>query len=132
MQKLNKENTEKSGQQLSPGLLDLEAGVSPKDQQPDTSACNLVDYLREDAKAAVAGEDQVEEVVTEEEEEEEEEVEEEVTADKEKTPTPEEKEEEKPGKQEEKKDEVTAPEEEVKAQELPAVPEEEKELAASR
>ncbi|XP_041847401.1 myosin light chain kinase 2, skeletal/cardiac muscle [Melanotaenia boesemani] len=52
VQKLNKENTEKLGHQLIP--LDLEAGVSPKDQQPDSPACNLVDYLREDTQVAVA------------------------------------------------------------------------------
>jgi len=50
VQKLNKENAEKSGHQLTP--LDLEAGVPPKDQQPDSLACNLVDYLREDSQVA--------------------------------------------------------------------------------
>ncbi|CAJ1072383.1 myosin light chain kinase 2%2C skeletal/cardiac muscle isoform X4 [Xyrichtys novacula] len=127
VQKLNRENKEKSGQQLSPGLLDLEAGVSPKDQQPDTPACNLVDFLREDAKVTVAEEDQAEQAVTEDEEEvEEEEVEEEeVVNDAEKTPKLEEKEEEKPAEQEEKKYEVSAPAEEViKA---PEPPEEKKE-----
>ncbi|XP_069548178.1 myosin light chain kinase 2, skeletal/cardiac muscle isoform X1 [Brachyistius frenatus] len=52
--KLNRENIEKSSHQLTPGFLDLEAGVPPKDQQPDASACNLVDYLREDSQVAVA------------------------------------------------------------------------------
>ncbi|KAM4552614.1 uncharacterized protein mylk4a isoform 3-T3 [Odontesthes bonariensis] len=50
VQKLNKENAEKSGHQLTP--LDLEAGVAPKDQQPDSLTCNLVDYLREDSQVA--------------------------------------------------------------------------------
>lgn len=39
MQKLNRENAEKSGKHLTPGYLDLEAGVPPKDQQPDAKAC---------------------------------------------------------------------------------------------
>ncbi|XP_071348415.1 myosin light chain kinase 2, skeletal/cardiac muscle isoform X2 [Trachinotus anak] len=53
VQKLNRENTEKSGHQLTPGCLDLEAGMPPKDQQPDQQpACNLVDYLREDSHVA--------------------------------------------------------------------------------
>ncbi|XP_072220414.1 uncharacterized protein mylk4a [Leuresthes tenuis] len=52
VQKLNKENAEKSGHQLTP--LDLEAGVSPEDQRPDSLACNLVDYLREDSQAVEA------------------------------------------------------------------------------
>ncbi|KAM9845036.1 uncharacterized protein mylk4a [Aulostomus maculatus] len=48
VQKLNLENAEKSGHQLSSVYLDLEAGVSPKDQQLADPKCNLVDYLRED------------------------------------------------------------------------------------
>ncbi|KAM3604066.1 uncharacterized protein V6R79_005895 [Siganus canaliculatus] len=52
VQKLNRENTEKSSQQLPHECLDLEAGVPPKDQQADASAYNLVDYLREDSRAA--------------------------------------------------------------------------------
>lgn len=52
VQKLNQENAEKSCQQLTSGYLDLEAGVSPKDEQPDTPACSLVDYLREDSQVA--------------------------------------------------------------------------------
>ncbi|XP_034559332.1 myosin light chain kinase 2, skeletal/cardiac muscle isoform X2 [Notolabrus celidotus] len=123
VQKLNQENKEKSGQQLSPGLLDLEAGVSPKDQQLDAPATGILVDLK-DAKVTVAEEDQAEEVFTEEEEEEE------VEPDTEQ-PKLEEKEEEKLTEQEEKKDEVSAPEEEDKAAELPAVPEQEKEPAAS-
>ncbi|AWP03996.1 myosin light chain kinase 2 skeletal/cardiac muscle-like [Scophthalmus maximus] len=52
VQKLNRANTEKSDHQLTTGYLDLEAGVSPKDQQLNASGCNLVDYLREDSEAA--------------------------------------------------------------------------------
>ncbi|XP_019955170.2 myosin light chain kinase 2, skeletal/cardiac muscle isoform X1 [Paralichthys olivaceus] len=52
VQKLNRENVEKSDHQLTPGYLDLEAGVSPKDQQLDASTCNLVDYLQEDSQVA--------------------------------------------------------------------------------
>ncbi|XP_034744073.1 myosin light chain kinase 2, skeletal/cardiac muscle isoform X2 [Etheostoma cragini] len=61
VQKLNKENAEKSCHQLTPGSLDLEAGVSPeeKDQQPDAPACNLVDYLREDCQVAETHEEEV-------------------------------------------------------------------------
>ncbi|TNN54000.1 Myosin light chain kinase family member 4 [Liparis tanakae] len=53
VQKLNRENAENSGHQLIPGNLDLEAGVFPKDQQPDTAAGKSLDYLREDTQAAV-------------------------------------------------------------------------------
>ncbi|XP_035526208.1 myosin light chain kinase 2, skeletal/cardiac muscle isoform X2 [Morone saxatilis] len=67
VQKLNRENAEKSGQQITPGYLDLEAGVSPKDQQPEAPACNLVDFLREDSQVAVAEKDEVVEAVSEEE-----------------------------------------------------------------
>ncbi|XP_028328065.1 myosin light chain kinase 2, skeletal/cardiac muscle-like isoform X2 [Gouania willdenowi] len=82
VQKLNKENTEKSGHQLTTGCLDLEAGVSSKDEKPDTFTSNLVDYLREDSKVAIAenqkaaeeviteGEDEAEEVVEDKEAEE--------------------------------------------------------------
>ena len=52
IQKLNRENVEKSDHQLKTGFLDLEAGVSPKDQQLDAAARNLVDYLREDSQVA--------------------------------------------------------------------------------
>lgn len=37
VQKLNRENAEKSGEQLSPAHLDLEAGVAPKGQQLEGS-----------------------------------------------------------------------------------------------
>ncbi|XP_053294427.1 myosin light chain kinase 2, skeletal/cardiac muscle [Pleuronectes platessa] len=52
VQKLNRENVEKSDHQLATGFLDLEAGASPKDQQLDAAARNLVDFLREDSQAA--------------------------------------------------------------------------------
>uniref|UniRef100_A0A8C5DT31 Myosin light chain kinase 2, skeletal/cardiac muscle-like n=1 Tax=Gouania willdenowi TaxID=441366 RepID=A0A8C5DT31_GOUWI len=69
VQKLNKENTEKSGHQLTTGCLDLEAGVSSKDEKPDTFTSNLVDYLREDSKVAIAeNQKAAEEVITEEKE----------------------------------------------------------------
>lgn len=69
MQKLNQENAEKSCQQLTSGYLDLEAGVSPKDEQPETPACSLVDYLREDSQVAekVAEKPEVAEVAAKEE-----------------------------------------------------------------
>lgn len=50
VQKLNQENVEKSGQQLSSGHLDLEAGVSPEDEQRDPTACSLVDYQCEESQ----------------------------------------------------------------------------------
>ncbi|KAI9544646.1 hypothetical protein NQZ68_001519 [Dissostichus eleginoides] len=50
VQKLNRENAQKSGHKTTTGYLDLEAGVSPKSQQPDSPACNLVDLLREDSQ----------------------------------------------------------------------------------
>ncbi|KAM9719469.1 uncharacterized protein mylk4a isoform 2-T2 [Menidia menidia] len=49
VQKLNKDNAEKSSYQLTP----LEMTVPPKDQQPDSAACNLVEYLREDSQVAL-------------------------------------------------------------------------------
>ncbi|XP_041805200.1 myosin light chain kinase 2, skeletal/cardiac muscle isoform X2 [Chelmon rostratus] len=66
VQKLNRENAEKSGQELTPAHLDLEAGVPPKDQQPDAPACNLVDYLREDSRVAVPEKDEAVQAVSEE------------------------------------------------------------------
>ncbi|XP_026229532.1 myosin light chain kinase family member 4 isoform X2 [Anabas testudineus] len=60
VQKLNKQNAEKSA-----GELDLEAGVLPAVQQPVAPACNLVGYLREDSKVAEKNE-AVEEVSEEE------------------------------------------------------------------
>lgn len=50
VQKLNQENVEKSGQQLLSGHLDLEAGVSPEDEQRDLPACSLVDYQLEESR----------------------------------------------------------------------------------
>uniref|UniRef100_A0A3B4GAW7 Myosin light chain kinase 3-like n=1 Tax=Pundamilia nyererei TaxID=303518 RepID=A0A3B4GAW7_9CICH len=38
VQKLNRENAEKSGQQITLGFRDLEAGVPPKDQEPDITS----------------------------------------------------------------------------------------------
>lgn len=52
VQKLNRENAEKSGHQITPEHLDLEAGVPPKDQLLDAPGCNLVDYLREDSQVS--------------------------------------------------------------------------------
>lgn len=66
VQKLNRENAENSGHQLIPGNLDLEAGVFPKDQQPDTAAGKSLDYLREDTQAAVDEKHKVVEAVSEE------------------------------------------------------------------
>ncbi|KAF1383795.1 hypothetical protein PFLUV_G00135530 [Perca fluviatilis] len=129
VQKLNRENAEKSCQQLTPGSLDLEAGVSPeeKDQQSDACACNLVDYLREDCKVAETHEGVSEEEVVEK-------LHEAEAAVKEKEPkldvedVMKEKEEEK--LPEKKKEEVASPDEEVAyALELPAAHEDEKEQA---
>lgn len=50
VQKFNRENAQKSGHKTTTGYLDLEAGVSPKSQQPDSPACNLVENLREDSQ----------------------------------------------------------------------------------
>ncbi|XP_042354375.1 myosin light chain kinase 2, skeletal/cardiac muscle isoform X2 [Plectropomus leopardus] len=124
VQKLNKENAEKSGQQLTPGYLDLEAGVSPKDQQPDTSTQNLVDYLREDSQAAVVKKDEVAEAASEEEGGEK--VHEAAVTEKEpKLDKVKEKKKEK--LPEEKEKEVTSPDKEAaKAPELPAAREDEK------
>lgn len=124
VQKLNRENTEKSAQQPSSGLLDLEAGVPAKDQQVDASTRNLVDYLREDSQMTLVGEDQEEEVVTEEEEVVTEE-EEEAGAESEKEPKLEEKEEEKTREPEKKEEEVSPAEDTDTASK--EVPEEQKE-----
>lgn len=67
MQKLNKQNAEKSDQQLTSGYLDLEAGVSSNNDQPVAPACNLADYLRKDSQVAVAEKHEVVEEVSEEE-----------------------------------------------------------------
>ncbi|XP_031149995.1 myosin light chain kinase 2, skeletal/cardiac muscle isoform X3 [Sander lucioperca] len=131
VQKFNKENAEKSCHQLTPGSLDLEAGVSPeeKDQQPDAHACNLVDYLREDCQVAETHEALSEEEVAEK-------LHEAEAVVKEKEPkldvedVMKEKEEEK--LPEEKKEEVASPDEEVAyAPELPGAHEDKKEQAPS-
>lgn len=137
VQKLNRENTEKSGQQLTPETLDLEAGVPPKDQQPDQQpACNLLDYLREDSQAAEEKQEVVEAVSTElgEKIPEGEAVvtEQEPKLDEEDAVV--EKEDEEPKVPEEKKEEeVTAVQEEAEAAELPAPhDDDEKEVTATR
>ncbi|XP_022613830.1 myosin light chain kinase 2, skeletal/cardiac muscle-like isoform X2 [Seriola dumerili] len=135
VQKLNRENTEKSGHQLTPECLDLEAGVPPKAQQPDQQpACNLVDYLREDSPVAekhevveAVGEEEVGEkvpegevVVTEQEPKlDVEDVVEEKEDEKLQVP------------QEKKEEEASAVEEVAKAPELPAAPDNEKEPTAT-
>ncbi|KAM7379415.1 hypothetical protein PAMP_004966 [Pampus punctatissimus] len=50
VQKLNRENAEKSSHQIAPEHLDLEAGVPPKDQQLDAPGCNLLNYMQEDSQ----------------------------------------------------------------------------------
>ncbi|XP_006786481.1 myosin light chain kinase 2, skeletal/cardiac muscle isoform X3 [Neolamprologus brichardi] len=67
VQKLNRENAEKSGQQITLGFRDLEAGVPPKDQEPDASASSLVDYLQEDSQVDISEKNEDVEAVTEEE-----------------------------------------------------------------
>ncbi|KAM4556752.1 uncharacterized protein mylk4a [Fundulus diaphanus] len=69
VQKLNRENTEKSGHLLPP--LDLEAGVNYKEEQPEDPACNLVDYVHEDSPTAVAEKPEVTDVTEEQVEDEE-------------------------------------------------------------
>ncbi|XP_076601619.1 uncharacterized protein mylk4a [Chaetodon auriga] len=128
VQKLNRENAEKSGQELIPGHLDLEAGVSPKDQQPDASVCYLVDYLREDAQVAVAKKDKVVEAVSEEGVGEKVQ---EVEAEKEAKLDVKEKEEEKLPVPEEKEEAVSPDEEAAEAPEVPAVQEDKKETTAT-
>lgn len=111
VQKLNQENAEKSGQQLLSGHLDLEAGVSPEDEQRDLPACSLVDYQCEESRP----EEKLEavEVATEAEEVEEkvqieeELVMEDVTSEKEKDKLP--------ASEEEKVDEVSSGAEESRA-----------------
>lgn len=61
VQKLNRENAERSAHQLSPGLLDLEAGVSSEDPQLGSTSPLLLDYLREEPKAPVAEEEHLSE-----------------------------------------------------------------------
>ncbi|XP_051256315.1 myosin light chain kinase 2, skeletal/cardiac muscle isoform X3 [Dicentrarchus labrax] len=133
VQKLNRENAEKSGQQITPGYLDLEAGVSPKDQQPEAPACNLVDFLREDSQVAVVEKDEVVEAVSEEEVVEKvQEAEPVVTEEEPKLDVEgieKEKEEEKPPVPEEVKEEVVSPAEETT--ESPAAHDDEKEPTAT-
>ncbi|XP_044076520.1 myosin light chain kinase 2, skeletal/cardiac muscle isoform X2 [Siniperca chuatsi] len=133
VQKLNQENAEKSGHQLTPGYLDLEAGVSPKDRQPDAPACYL--YLREDSQVAAAEKLEAVEAVSEEEVGEK--VHEAEAAVTEEDPKPDvedqvkENDEEKLYVPEEKKEEVASPAEEVaKTSEFPAAHDAEKELTA--
>ncbi|XP_038159729.1 myosin light chain kinase 2, skeletal/cardiac muscle isoform X1 [Cyprinodon tularosa] len=57
VQKLNKENTEKSSSLFPP--LDLEAGGTVKDEKPELPSCNLVDYVHEENQANVAEEPEV-------------------------------------------------------------------------
>lgn len=135
VQKLNRENTEKSGQQLTPESPDPEAGVPPKDEQPDQQpACNLLDYLHEDSQAVEKQE--VVEAVSEDVEEKTPEGEAVVTEQEPKLDeeyAAVEKEDEKLKVPEEKKEEeAVVVQEEAEAPELPAPHEEEKELSATR
>lgn len=63
VQKLNKENAEKSGQLFTP--LDLESGVAPEDEQAEAPTCNLLDYEHEDFQAAVTEKPEVRDVIEE-------------------------------------------------------------------
>lgn len=49
VQKLNRENAEKSDLQLTPEHLDVEAGAPAEDQQPEASVCSSVDSPCEDS-----------------------------------------------------------------------------------
>ncbi|XP_056913462.1 myosin light chain kinase 2, skeletal/cardiac muscle isoform X4 [Takifugu flavidus] len=49
VQKLNRENVEKSDLQPTPEHLDAEAGASPEDQQPEAPVCSVIDSLCEDS-----------------------------------------------------------------------------------
>ncbi|XP_031720779.1 myosin light chain kinase 2, skeletal/cardiac muscle isoform X1 [Anarrhichthys ocellatus] len=134
VQKLNRENAEKSRRhQLTPGNLDLEAGVSPKDQQPEAPACKMVDYLREDSEAAVDEKRKVVEAVSEEGMREKVKEAEAALTEKEPKLDVEDvvKEEEKEKRPEEKKEQVAPPEGAAKAQELPAAHKDEKEQTAT-
>ena len=59
VQKLNRENAERSDPNLSPGLLDLEAGGPLKPERGSTSP-NLLDFILEVPKAPVAEEEKEE------------------------------------------------------------------------
>ncbi|XP_038573844.1 myosin light chain kinase 2, skeletal/cardiac muscle isoform X2 [Micropterus salmoides] len=128
VQKLNRDNAEKSSHHLTPGHLDLEAGVSPKDQKPDAPACYL--YLREDSHVAVPEKREVVEAVSEQEVGEK--VHEAEVREKEpKLDVEKEKEEENLFVPEEKKEEVESPAEETKPSESPAAHDDEKEPTTS-
>lgn len=49
MQKLNRENSEKSDPQLTAEHLDVEAGALPEDQHPKAPVCSSLDSLCEDS-----------------------------------------------------------------------------------
>ncbi|XP_029686863.1 myosin light chain kinase 2, skeletal/cardiac muscle isoform X4 [Takifugu rubripes] len=49
VQKLNRENVEKSDLQPTPEHLDAEAGAPPEDQQPEAPVCSVIDSLCEDS-----------------------------------------------------------------------------------
>ncbi|KAI3374317.1 hypothetical protein L3Q82_006158 [Scortum barcoo] len=128
VQKLNRENTEKSGQQVTPGNLDLEAGVSPKDQRPEGPVCYLVNYLREDSQVAMVEKPEIVEAVSEEEDEEKVQEEEAAVTEFDVEDVVKGKEEEKLHVPEEKKEEVAAPaDEEAQAPKVPAVRDEKEE-----
>ncbi|XP_018532010.1 myosin light chain kinase 3 isoform X2 [Lates calcarifer] len=129
VQKLNRENAEKSGHGLVPGYPGVvETGVPPKDQQPDAPARNLVDYLCEDSQVAESRE--VVEEVSEEVEVGEKVAEAEPKLDAEDLVK--EKEDEKLEVPEEKQEEEASVAEEVaKGPELPVAPENEKEPPAT-
>ncbi|XP_067331464.1 myosin light chain kinase 2, skeletal/cardiac muscle isoform X2 [Channa argus] len=66
VQKLNKQNAEKSGHQLTSGYVDLEAGKSPKHHQTDAPACTLADYLPKESQVAATEKHEVAGQVSEE------------------------------------------------------------------
>ncbi|XP_014329525.2 myosin light chain kinase 2, skeletal/cardiac muscle-like isoform X2 [Xiphophorus maculatus] len=115
VQKLNKENTEKMGQLFL--QLDLESGVTPKDEQPQAPACNLVDYVHEDSQATVAEEREAK-AVTEEQIEEEETKEKAVPVDDVVQKKAEEKKPEVP--KEQQKENISASEEQIEVSEMPS------------
>lgn len=136
VQKLNRENAEKSGPQPTSGYLDLEAAVPPKDQQPDTPAYSLVDYLREDSQVTVAEKLEVVETVGEEEDGEKVQEVEAVPTEKKPKLVEEDAAKEKddmPTANKGKKEEVISPNEEVsKAPEVPDALEDDKAMTATR
>lgn len=127
VQKLNKENTEKMGQLFL--QLDLESGVTPKDEQPQAPACNLVDYVHEDSQATVA-EDREAKGVIEEPIEEEETKEKAVPVD---DVVQKKAEEEKPEvPKEQQKENISASEEQIEVSEMPSSDVDKKEEIATR